>query len=123
MDEFLAHVTTIEAALGLRGDYQRSFRIAPDRHRRLRATEKMRGRVAGLFGDRRPADEYERLFDVRSAFLHGRAMTPIPAKERLMARSLARQVVDGLILPTLSGSISSREDFLDDLLYKGAPLF
>jgi hypothetical protein len=33
VDEFLAHITTIEAALGLRADYQKRFRIAPDRHR------------------------------------------------------------------------------------------
>lgn len=122
VDEFLAHITTIEAALGLRADYQKNFRVAPDRHKKLRATDKMRGRVAGLLGDRRYADQYERLFDVRSAFLHGRAMTAISTKERVMARSLARQVVEALILATQAGAISSREDFLDGLLDKGAPL-
>jgi hypothetical protein len=49
VDEFLAHITTIEAALGLRSDYQKSFRIAPDRHKGMRATDRMRGRVAGLW--------------------------------------------------------------------------
>lgn len=122
VDEFLAHITTIEAALGLRADYQKTFRVALDRHKKLRATDKMRGRVAGLLGDRRYADQYERLFDVRSAFLHGRAMTAISTKERVMARSLARQVVEALILATQAGAISSREDFLDGLLDKGAPL-
>lgn len=122
VDEFLAHITTIEAALGLRGDYQKAFRVAPDRHKKLRATDKMRGRVAGLLGDRRYADQYEQLFDVRSAFLHGRAMTAISTKERVMARSLARQVVEALILATRAGAISSREDFLDGLLDKGALL-
>lgn len=39
-----------------------------------------------------------------------------------MARSLARQVVEALILATQAGAISSREDFLDGLLDKGAPL-
>ncbi|MEK9285316.1 hypothetical protein MTR72_37880 [Bradyrhizobium sp. ISRA442] len=33
VDEFLAHITTIEAALGLRADYDKSFRTTPDRHR------------------------------------------------------------------------------------------
>lgn len=122
VDEFLAHITTIEAALGLRADYQKGFRIAPDRHKRLRATDKMRGRVAGLLGGRSYADQYEQLFDVRSAFLHGRAMTAISTEERVMARSLARAVVEALILATQAGTISSREDFLDDLLDKGAPL-
>jgi hypothetical protein len=122
VDEFLAHITTIEAALGLRADYQKNFRIAPDRHKRLRATDKVRGRVAGLLGDRRYADQYEQIFDVRSAFLHGRAMAAISTKERVMARSLAREVVEALILAIQAGPISSREDFLDGLLDKGAPL-
>jgi hypothetical protein len=122
VDELLAHITTIEAALGLRADYQRNFRVAPDRHKGMRATNRMRGRVAGLLGDRRFADQYEQLFDVRSAFLHGRAMTAISTKERVMARSLARHVVEALILATLAGPISSREDFLDGLLDRGARL-
>lgn len=119
VDEFLAHITTIEAALGLRADYQKSFRIAPDRHKGMRATNKVRGRVAGLLGDRRYADQYERLFEVRSAFLHGRAMTAISTKERVMARSLARGVVEALILATQRSPIYSREDFLDGLLDTG----
>lgn len=119
VDEFLAHITTIEAALGLRADYQKSFRVAPDRHNGMRATNKMRGRVAGLLGDRRYADQYERLFDVRSAFLHGRAMAAISTKERVMARSLARAVVEALILATQRSPICSREDFLDGLLDTG----
>ena len=122
VDEFLAHITTIEAALGMHADYHKSFRVAPDRHKRMSATNRMRGRIAGLLGNRLYADRYERLFDVRSAFLHGRAMTAISTEERVMARSLAREVVEALILATQSGSASSREDFLDGLLDKGAPL-
>ena len=122
VDEFLAHITTIEAALGLRADYQKNFRVAPDRHRKLRATDKMRGRVAGLLGSRRHADQYEQLFNVRSAFLHGRAMAAISTEERVMARSLSRKVVEALILATQAGPIPSREDFLDELLDKGARL-
>jgi len=122
VDEFLAHITTIEAALGLRADYQKNFRVAPDRHKGMSPTKRMRGRVAGLLGDRRYADQYERLFDVRSAFLHGRAMTASSTTERVMARSLAREVVEALILATQAGPILSREDFLDGLLDKGAPL-
>lgn len=122
VDEFLAHITTIEAALGLRADYQKSFRIAPDRHKGMRATNRMRGRVAGLLGGRSHADQYEQLFDIRSAFLHGRAMTDISTQEQVMARSLARQVVEALILATRAGPVPSREDFLDGLLDAGAPL-
>ena len=122
VDEFLAHITTIEAALGLRADYQKSFRVAPDRHKGTRATDRMRGRVAGLLGGRQHADQYQRVFEVRSAFLHGRAMTAISTEERVIARSLARQIVEALILATRAGPIASREDFLDGLLDAGAPL-
>lgn len=119
VDEFLAHITTIEAALGLRADYQKSLRIAPDRHKRLSATDRIKGRVAGLLGGRSYADQYERLFDLRSAFLHGRAMTAISTEERVMARSLARQAVEALVLGTRAGPIGSRDNFLDGLLDKG----
>lgn len=122
VDEFLAHITTIEAALGLQADYQKSFRIAPDRHKGMRATDRMRGRLAGLLGDRRYSDQYETLFSVRSAFLHGRTMAAISTDERVLARSLARQVVEALILATQAGPIASREDFLDGLLDRGAPM-
>ena len=49
-------------------------------------------------------------------------MTAISTKEQVMARSLARQVVEALILATLAGPIGSREDFLDGLLDMGAPV-
>lgn len=110
VDEFLAHITTIEAALGLRADYKGG------------ATKKMRGRLAGLLGNRCYADQYGQLFDVRSAFLHGRAMTAISTEERVMARSLARRVVKALIVATQGTPVSSREGFLDGLLGKGKPL-
>lgn len=122
VDEFLAHITTIEAALGLRADYQKNFRVARDRHKGMSPTKRMRGRVAGLLDGRSYADQYERLYDLRSAFLHGRAMTAISTEERGMARSLARKVVEALILATRTGPVSSRENVLDDLLDKGAAL-
>lgn len=122
VDEFLAHITTIEAALGLRADYQKSFRVAPDRHKGTRATDRMRGRVAGLLGSRQHADQYQRVFEVRSAFLHGRAMTAISTEERVIARSLARQIIEALVQATRAGPIASREDFLDGLLDQGASL-
>jgi len=49
-------------------------------------------------------------------------MTAISTKERVLARSLARRTVEALILATRAGQITSREDFLDGLLDKGAPL-
>ncbi len=49
-------------------------------------------------------------------------MTDISTQEQVMARSLARQVVEALILATRAGPVPSREDFLDGLLDAGAPL-
>jgi hypothetical protein len=51
VDEVLAHMTTIEAALGLHADYQPSGRVLPDRRKRMTATNRMRSRVAGLLGN------------------------------------------------------------------------
>lgn len=122
VDEVLAHMTTIEAALGLHADYHASARITPDRNKGMSATKRMRGRIAGLFGVRRFADDYETLFNVRSTFLHGRTMGSISTKERVLARSLARQVVEAIVLAAEAGPVTSREAFLDDLLDQGAPL-
>lgn len=122
VDEFLAHITTIEAALGLHGDYGEQFRISPARHKGMRATDRMKRRVAGLLGSGDYATQYAHLFDVRSAFLHGRAMPGISTSERVLARSLARQVVEALVLTTSAGFVASRERFLDDLLDEGVSL-
>lgn len=122
VDEFLAHITAIEAALGMQADYQRGVRVTPDRHKKMGATNKVRGRIAGLLGNRRFADQFDRLFNVRSAYLHGRAMTSISTQEQNNARSLARQIVEAMVSATCTSIISSREIFLDDLLDKGALL-
>jgi hypothetical protein len=49
-------------------------------------------------------------------------MAAISTKERVMARSLAREIVEALVLATQAGPVPSREDFLDGLLDKGALL-
>ena len=51
----------------------------------MRATNRIRGRVAGLLGGRSYADQYEQIFDIRGAFLHGRAMTNISTQEQVTA--------------------------------------
>ncbi len=68
------------------------------------------------------ADQYQRLFDLRSAFLHGRKMAAISTQDQIIARSLARQVVDALVVSSQIANISSRENFLENLVDKGAPL-
>lgn len=122
IDEFLAHMIVIEAALGLHADYDQSRRVSPDRHKGIGATKRMRHRVGGLLGNRTFGDQFDRLFNIRSAFLHGRPMGGISSKDRVDARSLARRVVTAVIEATKSGSIVSREDYLDGLLDAGMQL-
>jgi len=122
VDEVLAHMTTIEAALGLHADYKPSERVFPDRHKGMKATNRMGGPVAGLLGNGGYAAQYEQLFNVRSAFLHGRTMNAISSSERVLARTLARQVVEALVCATLQGPVTTREAFLDHLLDRGAPM-
>ena len=118
LDEFLAHITTIEAALGLRRDYDRKTR--PKIARQLRVTDCMAARVSALLSAKTDGEDYRRLFDIRSLFLHGRKMDAIPGKERIAARRLARRVVNRLIEVALSEPAPrSREDYLNDLLIRG----
>lgn len=122
IDEFLAHLTTIEAALGLQSDYCPKLRPKPDRHKRLEATARLRERIVALLEDSCAADLHKRLFDLRSCYLHGRPMKPISTKDRTEARMLARRVAEALVKRANEVSApSSREQFLDCLLDRGAP--
>jgi len=121
VDEFLAHITTIEAALGSRSDYNRTARPKPDRHKGPSATQRMAARVAAHLGRAGFAKDYEHLFNSRSEFLHGRAMGTISTDDRVLARRLARQVVSELV-QAASGPPVAREVFLDFLLDQGAGL-
>lgn len=122
VNEVLAHMTTIEAALGVRSDYERGLRRRPDPHNRLGGTRRVAARVAALLGDSDAARQYEHLFGVRSAFLHGRAIGAISTSERVLARKLARLVVNGLVQEAMTESVISREDHLQALLDRGAAL-
>jgi hypothetical protein len=86
LDEFLAYITTIEAALGLESDY-----------RGRGATERVAARVSALIGASCGGERYRQLFNLRCTYLHGRKMNaPISGEVRLMARRLAREVVNKL---------------------------
>lgn len=73
----------------------------------LRLTGLSKPSVAGLLGARTFFDEYDHLFGVRSAFLHGRAMGAIFTTERVLARKLARQVVAALVDHAVASSFIS----------------
>lgn len=107
IDEFIAHLTVLEAALGLESDYRKKPKGDPRNKRRV--TEIMAERVAALLTDDSAAAEYEALFDLRSAYVHGRPMSPISSVDRFRARRLARRVVVALI----GRALQSRETPLD----------
>ena len=120
VDEFLSHITAIEAAVGIQADHDRKLRTKPDKG--PGATKRVAARVAALIGTRSSADDYEQLFRVRSAFLHGRSMGAISTIERVLARKLARQVVAALVDQAATGVGGSREDQLQALLDRGLRL-
>ncbi|HGM6730980.1 TPA: hypothetical protein ACKQBZ_004523 [Stenotrophomonas maltophilia] len=121
IDEFMGHLLAIEAALGLPGDYKRKSSSGLATHRRYYATDRMCGRLVAML-DLAAASDYRELFELRSQFLHGRSMQAIPAAVRLRARTLARRVVDGLVLASQAGQTLGRGTFLDNLLDQGVPL-
>jgi hypothetical protein len=117
LDEFLAHVFTIEAALGLWKEPK-----IPGLKRQPSATDRMVARVSALLGEKAAGEDYRHLFKLRSEFVHGRKMEAIPGKERIAARRLARRVVNGIIDATLTDPRpQSREDYLGNLLARGLP--
>jgi hypothetical protein len=120
VDEVLGHLTTIEAALGLQADYDR--RLRPKSDKGPGTTRRVAARIAGLLGASAFADQYEQLFKVCSAFLHGRAMGAISTAERVLARKLSRQVVAALVDRALAAHSVSREAELQRLLDSGLPL-
>lgn len=121
IDEFLAHISTIEAALGLPLDHD------PRARRKINgknpgATHRVSLRIAGLLGDRGCGEVYSRLFGLRSDFLHGKSMADISGNDRRNARELARKVVCALIGAASSNPMVNREDLLDQILDSGSRL-
>jgi hypothetical protein len=120
MDEVMAHMTSIEAAVGLEMDHKKWLRPKPDPHKTVSsATDRVAARVAAVLNDRASVQAYKDLFELRSAFVHGRAgLQKVSTAQRVMARSLARGVARGLADVALKG-VRSRTDVLSDLLARG----
>jgi len=116
VDEFLAHTTTIEASLGLQSDYGGKVPPQAAKRRRLGATDRMAARVSALLGAKADGEDFCRLYNLRSAYPHWRAMNAIASKERIVARGLARRVVSGLVKVALARpELQSREAYLSGL--------
>ncbi len=119
IDELLAHMTVLEAALGEEADHDRKLR--PKAERDLSATERMARKVAGLLDDPSAAEAYRDLFRMRSLFVHGRAgLATISTDQRVMARRLARRVANAL-LDRASASAPVRSELLTQLLNHHLP--
>ncbi|WP_232037316.1 hypothetical protein [Sphingobium amiense] len=121
MDEVMAHMTAIEAAVGLEMDHKKWLRPKPDPHKKLSsATDRVAARLAAVLGDRASVQAYKDLFELRSTFVHGRAgLQRVSTAQRVMARSLARGVAHGLVEAALKET-RTRTDVLSDLLDRGA---
>jgi hypothetical protein len=122
MDEVMAHMTAIEAALGLEMDHRKGLRPKSDPHKKLSsATERVAARITAIMDDRPSGQAYKDLFELRSAFVHGRTgLQKVSTAQRVMARSLARGVARGLVDLVVQGA-RPRTDTLSDLLGQGAP--
>lgn len=118
IDELLAHMTVLEAALGEEADHDRKLRPKPERN--LSATDRMARKIAGLLGDQTAADAYRALFKIRSLFVHGRAgLSTISTEQKVMARRLSRRVVNALLDQAAAGA-PSRAVVLAQHLARGA---
>jgi hypothetical protein len=123
IDEFIAHLTTIDAALGLYADHRPSLRPKPDPYPKLKATDRLGARIAALLADSSAANLHKKLFDIRSDYVHGRgSKKDISSKEKIGARSLARRVVAALVEANEKSAPASREEFLSNLLKRGAAM-
>lgn len=91
IDEFLHHVTTIEACLGSSDDHTPGHKPLPDKSRG--ATGRTAWRLSTLLNDETAGPGFKALFKARSQFVHGEQMGDISGKSRRAARALARRCV------------------------------
>ncbi len=123
IDEFLAHITVVEAALGLKIDHERRMRTRFPGGKNPGATYRVKTRLSALLGGKADGDKFGQLFDLRSEYLHGRQMSPISTDERVLARRLARRTVEALCKAALAKpTLSSRDAYLEELLNVGLVL-
>lgn len=119
IDEYLAHMTTIDAALGQEIDYHPGGRPLVGT-KNPGATERLAKRISALLGDAAASSQFKHLFDIRSAFVHGRAMGEISSADRVLARRLARRVLAALVTAAQRDGTCTRSAYLDELLQRGA---
>ncbi|MBY3249925.1 hypothetical protein [Rhizobium laguerreae] len=118
MDEIMAHMTTIEAGLGLVSDHKKALRRNRN-HQNVPPRDRVAARLGALLLDPHCIAHYQQLFELRSAFVHGRGgLSLISTAQRLLARNLARRVAQNLVTAA-QGFSGAREDKLEQLLDAG----
>lgn len=115
IDEFLAHITVIEAGLGTNVDHDIGQR-SKIKGKNPGATERVALRLSSLLRDGAAGEDYRRLFKSRSDFIHGRTLNTIPSTDRALVRKLARRVAVELVMKAASEPALPRESFLEHLL-------
>jgi hypothetical protein len=119
MDEVMAHMTAIEAALGLEMDHRKWLRPKPDPHMKVSSTDRVAARMAALLNEAASGQSYKDLFELRSSYVHGRAgLQKVSTPSRVRARALARDVACALV-EVAEQPARSRADVLTDLLDRG----
>jgi hypothetical protein len=117
IDEFLAHISTIEEALGSPVDHHGSVRRKIG-GKNPGATQRVALRMSALLNDASTGPSYTTLFGLRSDFLHGKPMADVSGSDRRLARELARKVVWALIGIGSADPTANRDQFLEALFDK-----
>lgn len=119
--KLMAHMTAIEASVGLRSDFPTPGQPKPpagsSRPKQMGAKRRVVLRITALLRDTQAGSDYAKLYELRSAFVHGRPILEmISSANRNLARSLARRIVVALVdAANATPAPTSREGFLGEL--------
>ena len=108
IDELIMHMTAVDAAIGSR-HYKRvtTYRSMIDA---------IPSRLKRLLKDEAAAEEFGRLYDVRSVYIHGRDQDgTILTSDLISARKLARRAAEGVLQYARNNPDATRDQMLDVL--------
>jgi hypothetical protein len=101
IDELISYMTTIDAAIGKQ---QKGM------------TKAIGKRLKRLLNDEGASQEFERLYDLRSAYIHGRGEDrSIPTSDLIAARRLARRTAEAVLSYAGMNPGTPRDRMLDEL--------
>jgi hypothetical protein len=108
IDELIMHMTGVDAAIGSR-HYKKVTKYNS-------MTEAIASRLKRLLKDEAAAAEFERLYDVRSAYIHGRDQDgTILTSDLISARKLARRAAGSVLKYAIGNPGATRDRMLDEL--------